>query len=131
MVIHQSPKTQLEWLDQGAILRKTFKGFVYGEELKSAFMLGYEKVKNKKGCKWLSDNRFLDVYTEEDIAWINDVWLTSMIDAGWKYWAILEPEGLVGQLTMEEFKDFYAEKGIILKIFHSMREAEEWLENQH
>lgn len=57
MIIYQSPQTQLEWLEQGAILRKTFRGFVFGEELKVAFMLGYEKVKNEKGCKWLSDNR--------------------------------------------------------------------------
>jgi len=131
MIIHESPNSQLEWLEKGSILRKTFRGFVLGEELRTTFQTGYEKVKSEKGCKWLSDNRFLDVYTQEDIEWINTIWLTNMIDLGWKYWAILEPEELIGQLTMEEFKDFYAEKGILLKVFHSMQEAEEWLENQN
>jgi hypothetical protein len=50
-LIHQSPKATIEWLPEGKVVRKTFTGFIFGEEMKSAFQAGLNALKQHKGCK--------------------------------------------------------------------------------
>ena len=98
-----------------------------GKEKEDLFLGGYEKMKKEGGCKWLSDNRKLRPWTTEDVQWINGVWLPKMLAAGWKYWAVVEPETALGNLSMRNFLGFYAEKGLEVQIFHSVEAAKEWM----
>ncbi|MDO1446432.1 hypothetical protein Q0590_09245 [Rhodocytophaga aerolata] len=127
-IIHQSDKAKIEWIEEGKIVRKTFTGFIIGEEMKAAFNAGLACLQKNKGRKWLSDNRYVKVYKQEDSDWINNVWFPQTKKAGWKYWAVLEPKDFYGQMSMNRFIKDFAQQGIILKIFHEMDQAVEWLQ---
>lgn len=126
MILHTSPHAHVEWFEKEKVVFKRFSGFIYGEELYSAFNSGYEQLKKAKGNKWLSDNRGLPVYKQEDITWINEDWFLRMLKAGWKYWALVEPEAVLGQMVMKKFT-FYTEHGITLQVFNSIEDGLAWL----
>jgi hypothetical protein len=127
-IVHQSPKSLIEWIEEGKIVRKTFNGFIVGEEMKSAFQAGLSVMKQHKSCKWLSDNRYVKVYKQEDSDWINEVWFDAARKTGWKYWAVLEPKDFYGQMSMKKFIKGFADQGLTLKVFHDMEQAVEWLQ---
>jgi hypothetical protein len=127
IIIHQSEKATIEWFEKEKIIRKTFQGFIVGEEMRNAFNAGLNKLKSSKGCKWLSDNRFVKVYKQEDSEWINQVWFTEALKTGWRYWAVLEPADYYSQLSIKRFIKTFEEQGIILKVFTEMEEAMSWL----
>lgn len=116
-----------DWEPNGKVLVKTMLGFTTGKEKEDLFLTGYEKVKKENGKKWLSDNRKLKPWSQDDIKWINEVWFVKMMSAGWKYWAIVEPESIVGNMSMKNFIEFYKEKGLEVKIFNTLETALEWL----
>lgn len=127
ITIHQSEKATIEWFEKEKIVRKTFRGFIVGEEMRSAFNAGLKKLKSEKGNKWLSDNRYVKVYKQEDSDWINQVWFTEALKSGWRYWAVLEPTDYYGQLSIKKFIKAFEEQGVILEVFHEMDEAMTWL----
>ncbi len=127
MLLYQTKNGQVEWLETEKVVFKTFSGFIYGEEMQNAFNKGLEALKANNGCKWLSDNRGLKPYRQEDVKWINDVWLPQILKAGWRYWAVLEPENILGQLSMKNFLDLYQQMGITLRVFHTKEEGLAWL----
>jgi hypothetical protein len=126
MILHKSSNAQVEWFEKEKVVLKRFTGFIHGDELHSAFNSGYEQLKKENGNKWLSDNRGLPVYKQEDIDWINNDWFLRMLNAGWKYWALVEPESAIGLMVMKKFV-FYTDQGIILQVFKNTEEGFAWL----
>ncbi len=129
MILYTTKNGQVEWLETDKVVVKTFSGFIYGDEMQNAFNAGLEAVKKNRGSKWLSDNRGLKPYRQEDIKWINEVWFPQMLKAGWKYWAVLEPENILGQASMKNFLDHYQQMGITLRVFHTMEDGLAWLKS--
>lgn len=126
IVLHQSEHAEVKWLAREKIVLKRFTGFLYGDELRSAFNSGYEQIKKENGNKWLSDNRGLPVYKPEDIVWINEDWFPRMQNTPWKYWALVEPESAIGLMVMKKFA-FFSDRGITLQVFKSTEEGLAWL----
>jgi len=125
MILYDSLTCSAEWLKADKILLKTVRGFVYGDEMETLFNAGYEKIGN---INRLFGNRELKpYYRKEDIDWINNDWLPGMLRAGWKYWAVIEPEHTPGKLSMRNFLDYYQEQGIELRIFNNPDDAIAWL----
>lgn len=126
MTLYTSPHARVEWFEKEKVVFKRFSGFIHGEELYSAFNSGYEQLKKSNGNKWLSDNRGLPVYKQEDINWINEDWFPRVLNAGWKYWALIEPESAIGLITMKKFS-FYTERGITVQVFNNIEDGLAWL----
>lgn len=127
MIVYKSKKAQVEWLEQENVVAKTFFDFIYGDDMKGAFNAGLNALIQHQSCKWLSDNRSLQPYRKIDVTWINEDWFPRMLKAGWKYWALVEPENALGQLSMTRFVDFNRQKGITLQIVHSVDDGLTWL----
>jgi hypothetical protein len=51
-----------------------------------------------------------------------------MVDAGWKYWAVVLPSDAIGKLNMNRFIKEYSRKGIITGVFDNPDEALNWIE---
>ncbi len=49
--------------------------------------------------------------------------------AGWKYWAIVQPEQVSGQMNMARFARVYGEQGITAEFFSDPDEAMKWLKD--
>ena len=80
--------------------------------------------------KWLSDDRALPVLRREDMDWAHNEWFPRMVEAGWKFWAIVQPEKVIGQMNIERVVREYLAAGITAKYFSDPDDAMKWLENQ-
>ena len=45
MVLYESNSAKVEWLESEKVVLKVFKGYIFGEDLKSAFDAGYQQLK--------------------------------------------------------------------------------------
>lgn len=126
MILYESDNARIEWMESERIIFKKFSGFIKADELREAFNVGYDQLKKAGGKKWMSDNRDLTVYKRDDIDWINGDWFPRMKRAGWKYWALVEPQSPIGAMTMKNFK-YFTDEGIVVKIFSDAEDALKWL----
>ena len=78
--------------------------------------------------KWLSDDRFNAVLRPEDVDWSHQFWFPQTVQAGWKYWAIVQPEKVVGQVTMKGLANEYGRQGVTSKTFGDPQSALGWLD---
>ena len=85
------------------IVHHRFKKYTYGPELCALLTAGAEVLEQYSATKWLSDDRCNCALLPEDSDWADAYWAPRALAAGWKYWAIVLPEGHVGQLNMERF----------------------------
>lgn len=111
------------------IVHHQIKKWIAGDNLKALFNKGYDLVKSDKAQKWLSDDRNNSVLSPEDEKWAREDWFVRMINAGWKYWAVVLPAKTVGQMNMKRFSDDYSKAGITAKLFSDPDEAMKWLES--
>ncbi|MBO8131378.1 MAG: hypothetical protein H0Z29_07665 [Candidatus Marinimicrobia bacterium] len=112
------------------IIHHKFKKFIWGEGFRQTMMNAADAFE-KYGCtKWLSDDRENSALRPEDIEWGQKVWEPRVLKAGWKHWAVILPEKVVGQMNMKKIIDRYKSIGVNVKVFSDSEEAMEWLEKQ-
>jgi hypothetical protein len=102
--------------------------FVFGEEYKRFLLAGMEALKKYHVKKWLSDDRNNGAMRDEDVAWGMTNWFPQTIQAGWKYWAIVQPEKVIAQMNMEALVEDFAKGGIAAKFFTDPDAAAKWLD---
>jgi len=106
-----------------------FHRYIYGEEFRQVLTKGLEIFKQNGANKWLSDDRKNSTLPTVDTEWAQQEWFPQVFGAGWKYWAIVLPDKVVGKLNMQRFIDAYAKQGLTIDIFGDVDEAMEWLES--
>ncbi len=111
------------------IVHHQFHKFIYGEPLRDTLMAGTRLLEKHQAQKWLSDDRNNAVLPEEDRNWGNANWFPQTIKAGWKYWALILPEKVVGQMSMKQLVDDYSKRGLSVRIFSNPDEGLKWLES--
>jgi hypothetical protein len=65
---------------------------------------------------------------DEDLAWGMGTWFPQTAQAGWKYWAIVQPEKVIAQMNMETLVENFAKGGIVAKFFSDPDAAMKWLD---
>lgn len=110
------------------IIHHQFRSFVHGEDFRSVLQKGLEAFRQYGANKWLSDDRGFNALTEEDAAWATDEWSPQVIAAGWKYWAVVMPEKVIGKMNLRRWIKKYAELGVTVRTFTDPDEAMAWLE---
>ena len=112
------------------IIHHKFKKFVYGEHLQEILSKGAEYFE-KYGCKkWLSDDRNSSALRKTDLEWAENNWKQKILKLGWKYWAIMMPDLVVGKLTMKTLMNDFRELGVTVEIFDEVELAYKWLTEQ-
>jgi hypothetical protein len=104
--------------------------FVYGEELRNGLRAGYEAFKKHQATKWLSDDRKNGALPAEDVEWSKSDWFPKMVQAGWKSWAMVPPQTVIGKMNIKRLIQEYAAAGITAQIFATPDEARKWLDAQ-
>lgn len=100
--------------------------FCYGETFRNLLTKGADAFIQYKCSKWLSNDKSNSVLRQEDIEWGQKNWEDRIIN-NWKYWAVIVPNKVVGQMSMKPIIQRYAEKGIEVRLFEDEKEALEWL----
>ena len=104
--------------------------FIHGKVLRDALDAGYEVLKKYKAQKWLSDDRLNSAIPKEDTEWAFTDWSNRVIQAGWKFCAIVQPESVIGQMNVKRFAKEYLSRGVVVEMFTDPDNAMAWLEKQ-
>jgi hypothetical protein len=119
------------WYHAGSkIVHHQFHKFLHGEPFRECLMEGLKLMKERLAQKWLSDDRMNAALPVEDYEWSTTKWRPRAIGAGWRYWAIVLPEKVVGQMTMNRILQLYEDSPVTVKLFSDPQEALTWLEEQ-
>lgn len=78
---------------RSGIVHHELRGAVADVPFRQLLLEGLNTLKAKHATKWLSDDRLVtsfDLAPPED-PWGRTVWWPQMMEAGWKYWAVVAP----------------------------------------
>jgi hypothetical protein len=128
LTIIDNPEITLWYYEETRIIHHKIHKMISGKTLRQTLMKGLELFKKNNASKWLSDDRQSSALTPEDTEWGFSVWSPQVIAAGWKYWAVVLPEIMLGQLNMNYVIDDYAKKGVTVELFSDPEAALKWLE---
>ncbi len=120
----------LRYYPRTKIVHHELRRFVQGAELRQVLEKGLEIFIAHHACKWLTDDRGNGPLTPADTEWGLTSWSPRVIAAGWKFWAVVMPEKVLGQMNMRRWIQAYAEKGVTASAFGDPEDAMMWLEAQ-
>lgn len=112
------------------IVYHTFHKPLTSADFRLVLNTGAELFAKHHACKWLSDDRGNSALSPEDSEWAMKDWFPRVLQAGWKFWALVVPEDIMARMNLKQFVDSYFEQGLRIMVFTDPKEAMEWLESQ-
>lgn len=125
----QNPTAKLMFHEESKIIHHRFEKFVTSDQFREVLLKGTELIKTKGAKKWLSDDRGNSAVSQADSEWAMTTFSPNAVKAGWKFWAIVMPEKMIGQMQMKRFIEQNAEHGLTVKAFPDPDAAMKWLES--
>ena len=110
------------------IVHHQFRKFIWGDLFRDVLNEGLKAFVREGATKWLSDDRRNSALSKADTEWAMTDWFPRVIKVGWKHWAIVLPESVIGQMNMARFIAAYSEQGLAVRVFDEPGAALEWLE---
>jgi hypothetical protein len=127
MVFLDNDFVTMQYHEESGILEHRFHKHVWGTVFRDALDKGLEVLQQRGGTKWLSDDRANAAVPQDDTDWALNDWFPRAKKTAWKYWAIVLPEHVMGQMNMKRFISTYSAKGVIARVFADPVEAMAWL----
>lgn len=109
------------------IVHSQFLKYTSGEIFREVLLKGIEVFTANHCTKWLSDDRNIGMVNREDAEWSREVWYRDLAKAGWKYWALVRPESVIGKVTFKNSIKQVNDPNMKMKIFHNPDEALDWI----
>ncbi len=126
-VVFESPSVVMWYHPDSKIVHHQIKKFAFGKEFRDFLLAGTAAMGKYKATKWLSDDRSNTALAKEDLDWAQTNWFPQTVAAGWKHWAIVQPEKTLGKMAMDRLVKDYLMAGINAKFFSDPEEAMKWL----
>jgi hypothetical protein len=127
VVVHESECiTVWHWPDHGLVHHRMHR-VTRGAALRDALAAGAEILERAGADKWLSDDRLNGATPAADVEWSRAEWLPRVSATGWKYWAVVRPAKVLGQMHMKTFVDDFAARGLTAQMFSDDRDAWRWI----
>lgn len=126
-VIHESEWITVWYHPDVKVVHHQFHKAIRGEAFRSALLAGTAVLLKHGAKKWLSDDRFVFILTQEDQEWAQREWFPRTSRAGWRYWAIAKPEKAVVDLFMRRMAAGYSAAGVETELFTTPEAAMAWL----
>jgi hypothetical protein len=130
MTVLDTPFVTVWYHPETKIVHSRIHKFVSGKEFQDFLLAGMDVLVRNRAKKWLSDDRSNSALRKEDVDWGNQNWFPQTVRAGWKYWAIVQPEKILAQVPMERLVEDYKRYGVTSKFFTDSVAAMTWLEKQ-
>jgi hypothetical protein len=113
------------------IIHHQIHQYASGASFRQALDTGIEAMIKYGGYGWLSDDRLNGALQPADLEWAERSWFPKTVAAGWKYWALLPPRQVIGQMNIRRHIQLYKELGISVEVFPEDPDAAlSWLESQ-
>jgi len=126
-VVLENEFVYLWYHPEARIVHHQFRKFMWGEPFREVLNEGLKVFMREGATKWLSDDRQNSALSKADTEWSMSDWFPRVIKAGWKHWAIVLPQNVIGQMNMARIISTYSEKGITVGVFDNPGPAFEWL----
>jgi len=104
--------------------------FAEGEPYREGLNAGLDLVKKKGATNWLADLRDMGTVAEADQGWSNEDWFPRALDTTLSHMAIVQPESVVADMSVENIMQEVGDGALTTKYFDDRREATSWLESQ-
>lgn len=128
--ILQNTNFTLWYHPEKKIVHHQLHKFIAGQAFRELLMSGTDLMKKNGATKWLSDDRSNSALRQDDLEWSEVEWAPVTAKAGWKFWAIVQPDKILGQVAMQRLTEKYAKLGVMAKVFGDPASAMSWLEKQ-
>jgi hypothetical protein len=128
MTIMDDENISMWYYPESKILHHQIKRFFCGKPFRDALTKGADCFQKYGAQKWLSDDRATPALAKEDLEWGDKEWFPRVAKLGWKYWAIVAPDKVIGQVMLKKLMDSYLTRGVKAQMFASLEEAKQWLE---
>jgi hypothetical protein len=125
---YESESAVLYFHPRGRIVHHQLRGFIRGEQFRTLLEEGLKLLKSRRAAKWLSDDRLNAPVTPADAEWSKHDWTPRALAAGWKYWAVVLPEKVLGQMNMRRWIEAHSQLGLTAESFSDPETARRWLE---
>lgn len=107
-----------------------WKRFAKGDDFRDGLDTGLELVERKRAKNWLADLREMGTVAEEDQEWSNDEWFPRALQTCLHSMAIVKPEDVVANMSVENIMQEVGDEGLITHHFDNREKAREWLQDQ-
>ena len=135
MILFENENFKCEFDNQVPCITVTYLGPQSSKDLiadvNQATVFFKEKIKEYPTLAWLSNNKEQETINPEVIEWANSEWLPGMMKVGLKKMALIVPEDLFAQVSLEDFTDtareYYNEITLKSRYFTDIEVAKQWL----
>ncbi len=90
---------------------------------------GLDALVCEGATKWLSENRDDTVHSRADTEWVISEWMPRARQNGWKYWAVVPPANVLGQMNIQRILGEAEKRGAVGRMFEDVAPAFVWLES--
>lgn len=114
---------------EARVVHHRFKQPIGGDDFRTVLNTGLQIMQDYGATSWLSDDRNNSALSPEDGDWAKNDWFPRVLKVGWRRWAIVLPESVVGQMDMQQFIENQTAAGIEVNVFSDVDAALAWLED--
>ena len=110
------------------IVHHQFRKFIWGDQFREVLNEGLRVFEREGATKWLSDDRENSARSPKTTPTgpMGD-WFPRVAKAGWKHWAIVLPQNVIGQMNMARIISTYSTRGVTARVFDDPGAALDWL----
>jgi hypothetical protein len=104
-----------------------FTGFATSAEFRAGTMKILDAIRERHSDALISDNRRLEVVTNEDQLWIRDTWVPQAAAAGLKRIAVVLAHQGLGKFASQEIINRFPKLVFVTRTFDSLDDARKWV----
>jgi hypothetical protein len=114
------------WPTHG-LIHHFMRDYTRGDAFRQALEAGLTCLRANGAKRWLSDDRANNVLPKDDEHWARTDWFPRTRQAGWKYWAIVKPVKILGEMHLRRYAETYAQHGVTARFYSDPDEAFDWI----
>lgn len=127
MTIQDDLDAALYLYPEAGAVHSVIKRYLEGDAFKNLMTRGADLFIERGCTKWLSDDRGIDAFRPEDLAWAGENWQGRLRAAGWRHWAMILPDKVVGRVVAKKVAVRFIDAGLDVRTFEDEASALEWL----
>ena len=121
------PYLSIVWDGASDCLNVEFKGFATSAEFRSGTMKVIDAIRERNAKSLISDNRKLEVVTNEDQLWLRDTLVPQAAALGLKRIALVLAHQGLGKYASQEIVNRLPDGVFVTRTFDSVDEAKKWV----
>ncbi len=125
MILYSTSKVSIRLVEEQEYIEQSVKGFISSDELKTFQNELLGQCKQHKVEKILCDTRELKVVRSEDMAWMVSNIRPYLQQCGIRYFAIISPQNVFGQIAVNLFTE--SDGSMQIRLFETKEQAVVWL----